>query len=115
MDLSPHDDKAEDPTYHGTNDFDYHPIEKHDRCPLGSHIMKMRPRGHLENDHAVIIRRGISYGPRVTPEEHAAHKSDETKERGLNFVCYQSDIRNGFTFLTSRKCLSILRTPQRII
>lgn len=63
----------------------------------------MRPRGDLEDDHAVIIRRGISYGGEVTPEEWASQKSDPANERGLLFVCYQSDIRNGFNFLTTRK------------
>jgi len=67
----------------------------------------MRPRGDLSNDNHVIIRRGISYGDEVTPEEKLANKSDYSKERGLLFVCYQSDIRNGFNFLTTRKhCLS---------
>ncbi|KAK0104921.1 hypothetical protein ONS95_005184 [Cadophora gregata] len=102
VDLSPHDDKEGEPEYHETNNFDFHPMEKHDRCPFGAHIRKMRPRGDLEHDHAVIIRRGISYGGEVTPEEMAASKSDDKNERGLIFVCYQSDIRMGYSFLTSR-------------
>ncbi|KAG4431407.1 hypothetical protein IFR05_013118 [Cadophora sp. M221] len=102
VDMSPHDDKEGDPEYHGSNNFDFHPIDKHDRCPFGAHIRKMRPRGDLNHDHAVIIRRGISYGGDVTPEEHATHKSNDKNERGLIFVCYQSDIRNGYTFLTTR-------------
>lgn len=62
----------------------------------------MRPRADLDHDHAVIIRRGITYGDEVTPEEKAAKKSAEENDRGLLFVCYQSDIRNGFNFLTTR-------------
>ena len=85
-------------------------MEKHDRCPFGAHIRKMRPRGDLENDHAVIIRRGISYGPDTTPEEYNAGKSDDQHERGLLFVCYQSDIRNGYSFLTSRKNPSLVES-----
>ena len=63
----------------------------------------MRPRGDLDDDHAVILRRGIAYGEDVTPEEKLAQKSDKEHERGLLFACYQSDIRNGFNFLTTRK------------
>lgn len=54
----------------------------------------------MEHDHAVIIRRGIPYGEELTAEELAEKKS--TVDRGLLFVCYQSDIRNGFNFLTTR-------------
>lgn len=63
----------------------------------------MRPRADLEDDHAVIIRRGVPYGNELTEEEKAARKSDPKNERGLLFVCYQSDIRNGFNFLTARE------------
>ncbi|EGZ77169.1 Dyp-type peroxidase [Neurospora tetrasperma FGSC 2509] len=100
VDESPHHDK--DPKLFRSNNFDFHPVDKHERCPFAAHIRKMRPRGDLDHDHAVIIRRGISYGDEVTPEEKAAQKSDDEKERGLMFVCYQSDIRNGFNFLTTR-------------
>ncbi|KAJ5131621.1 Dyp-type peroxidase [Penicillium atrosanguineum] len=100
VDESPHDDSNVD--LHKSNNFDYHPTNKHDKCPFAAHIRKMRPRGDLEDDHAVIIRRGISYGGDVTPEEKACQKSDPDHERGLLFICYQSDIRNGFNFLTTR-------------
>ncbi|KAJ9265456.1 hypothetical protein DTO271D3_3197 [Paecilomyces variotii] len=100
VDLSPHDDS--DPKLHTSNNFDYQPIDKHDKCPFAAHIRKMRPRADLDHDHAVIIRRGITYGDEVTPEEKAAKKSAEENDRGLLFVCYQSDIRNGFNFLTTR-------------
>ncbi|KAJ5793410.1 Dyp-type peroxidase [Penicillium paradoxum] len=100
VDESPHDDS--NAALHKSNNFDYQPIHKHDKCPFAAHTRKMRPRGDLEDDHAVIIRRGISYGGEVTPEEKACQKSDPEHERGLLFVCYQSDIRNGFNFLTTR-------------
>lgn len=101
VDLNPHDD--EDPKFHASNNFDYHPIHEHDRCPFAAHTRKMRPRGDLDNDHAVIIRRGISYGDEVTDEERRKKESNDEIDRGLLFVCYQSDIRNGFNFLTTRK------------
>jgi Dyp-type peroxidase family len=96
---NPHDDK--DPSLFRSNNFDFQPVDKHDECPFAAHIRKMRPRGDLDHDHAVIIRRGIPYGGEVTPEEKAVQRSDEENERGLLFVCYQSDIRNGFNFLTT--------------
>lgn len=100
--MSPHSDNP-DLKLQESNNFDYNPIDKHDKCPFGAHIRKMRPRGDLGNDHAVIIRRGISYGVPVTEPEKLAKKSDDKLERGLIFACYQSDIRNGFQFLTTRK------------
>ncbi|CAD6446944.1 913b47fc-6338-4745-ad9f-1369fef5f7d1 [Sclerotinia trifoliorum] len=97
---NPHNDK--DKNLFHSNNFDFHPVEKHDKCPFAAHIRKMRPRGDLDHDHSVIIRRGISYGGEVTPKEKLAQKSDNEKQRGLLFVCYQSDIREGFNFLTTR-------------
>lgn len=95
-------DHDEDTTLHKSNNFDYEPREKHDRCPFAAHIRKMRPRADLEHDHAVILRRGIPYGPELTSMEKATKKTVE--DRGLLFACYQSDLRNGFNFLTTRKC-----------
>ncbi|KAJ5872484.1 Dyp-type peroxidase [Penicillium soppii] len=100
VDESPHDDSDE--SLHSSNNFDYHPVNEHKKCPFAAHTRKMRPRADLDHDHAVIIRRGIPYGEEVTAEEAAERKSAQDKERGLLFVCYQSDIRNGFNFLTTR-------------
>jgi deferrochelatase/peroxidase EfeB len=101
--MSPHDDKDGQSEFNDSNKFDYHPIEKHEKCPFGAHTRKMRPRGDLDDDHAVILRRGISYGEDVTVAEKNVKKSDDEHERGLLFVCYQSDIRSAFNFLTTRK------------
>ncbi|CAG8908650.1 unnamed protein product [Penicillium egyptiacum] len=100
VDESPHDDSDE--SLFSSNNFDYHPVEEHNKCPFAAHTRKMRPRADLEHDHAVIVRRGIPYGEEVSAEEMTDGKSSEEKERGLLFVCYQSDIRNGFNFLTTR-------------
>lgn len=104
VDESPHTD--EDTSLHASNNFDYEPRNSHDKCPFAAHTRKMRPRSDLGHDHAVIVRRGIPYGPEVSDAEKAAKKSDTAaeRERGLLFACYQSDIRNGFNFLTTRKC-----------
>ncbi|KAJ7238690.1 fungal peroxidase [Mycena rebaudengoi] len=70
------------------------------RCPFSAHIRKTRPRGDLgiseELDHH-IIRAGIPYGPEVTSQE--ASSNTTSVERGLAFVCYQSNIGTGFQFL----------------
>ena len=42
--MSPHDDKDGDSEFHAANNFDYHPVDKHDKCPFAAHTRKMRPR-----------------------------------------------------------------------
>ncbi|KAJ7512496.1 fungal peroxidase [Mycena galericulata] len=72
------------------------------KCPFSAHIRKTRPRADLglpenqTNTHH-IVRGGVPYGPEVSAAE-AASNTTET-ERGLAFVCYQSDIGQGFAFL----------------
>ncbi|ETS85594.1 hypothetical protein PFICI_03619 [Pestalotiopsis fici W106-1] len=87
-------------------------IDSQELCPYAAHIRKTNPRGDLDskNDDGTInnntdvrriIRRGITFGPEVTPEERESKKSssDDKLERGLLFACYQSNIANGFEFL----------------
>ena len=45
----------------------------------------------------MINRQGIPFGPEVTPIEAAEHKTKI--DRGLAFVCYQSNLANGFEFV----------------
>ena len=45
----------------------------------------------------MIMRKGIPYGPEVTPEEAAENKTKV--DRGLAFVCYQASIAEGFEFV----------------
>lgn len=69
-------------------------------CPFHAHIRKMNPRGDQSEDSIrqhLILRRGIPFGTEVSPEEKAS--STTTSERGLLFVCYQSVINSGFSFL----------------
>ena len=74
-------------------------------CPFAAHIRKTNPRADLDafggTEAHRVLRRGIQFGPEVTPEEAAAKKSstDPALERGLLFACYQSNIVNGFQFL----------------
>lgn len=52
-----------------------------------------------KEDATVILRRGITFGPELGPDE----TEKTTKSRGIYFTCYQSDIRDGFNLLMTRK------------
>lgn len=94
---------AADPARNNVFTFDKDSQEK---CPFAAHVRKMNPRGDFDgvvpdpkaaiNTHR-IIRRGIQYGPETTEHENQQNKTE--KDRGLLFVCYQSNLANGFQFL----------------
>ena len=74
------------------------------RCPFAAHIRKTYPRNDLEGppfnldiDNRRIIRAGIPFGPEVTDDERKRGKTEHG--RGLLFVCYQSNIEDGFQFI----------------
>jgi Dyp-type peroxidase family len=73
------------------------------RCPVGAHVRRANPRdsigfqGRMTERHR-IIRRGIPYGPPLP----AGSEQDDGVERGLMFVCYQSDIERQFEFIQAR-------------
>lgn len=73
-------------------------------CPFAAHIRKMNPRGDL-SDNAIqshmVLRRGIPYGSEVSSEERASNTTRQ--ERGLLFVCYQTSLTKGFSFLQQSK------------
>lgn len=78
------------------NKFEFTPNSNF-KCPFGAHIRKMNPRGDLGRTTVSrfrVLRRGIPYG-----EEK---DKDPNGERGLLFVCYQSNLANGFQFLQTR-------------
>lgn len=52
-----------------------------------------------KEDASVILRRGITFGPELGPDE----TEKTTKSRGIYFTCYQSDIRDGFNLLMTRE------------
>lgn len=67
-------------------------------CPVGAHIRRANPRdakgffeGRLTNRHR-IVRRGRAYGTPMEPEV----AQDDGVDRGLMFVCFQSDIWRQF-------------------
>lgn len=49
----------------------------------------------------MINRRGIPFGPELTVLEEAEDKTHQ--DRGLAFVCYQSNIADGFEFMQESK------------
>jgi Dyp-type peroxidase family len=80
------------------NDFTYGGDADGLKCPLGAHIRRANPRdaegffgGLLSNRHR-IIRRGRAYGPPLPPDA----VEDDGVDRGLVFVCFQSDIWRQF-------------------
>ncbi|KAG8778164.1 hypothetical protein FRC12_025137 [Ceratobasidium sp. 428] len=83
------------------NNFNY-PTDPGDEgqanCPYSAHIRKTRPRTDIREERREptrINRTGIPYGPEVGAEEEQTHKT--ATERGLAFVCYQSDMtKDGF-------------------
>jgi Dyp-type peroxidase family len=86
------------------NDFDYvgdHGDERGYRCPIGSHIRRMNPRGqrvvgdggHLHR----IVRRGIPYGPPYDPARPC-----DGHARGLLGLFIGVSLRDQFEFLMSQ-------------
>jgi deferrochelatase/peroxidase EfeB len=71
------------------------------RCPYAAHVRKANPRDDLKNLGGTLIhriwRQGIPFGPEVTREERQQSKT--LHSRGLLFVCYQSNIKEGFSFV----------------
>lgn len=75
-------------------------------CPLGSHIRRANPRDGLAPDEASgpgllqaannhrILRRGRKFGPRL-----ADLRQDDGAERGLLFMCLNTDIARQFEFI----------------
>jgi Dyp-type peroxidase family len=96
-----------DPAPAGTNEennFNYASIDASGfRCPIGAHIRRSNPRDSLFDNPEMsaltvkrhrIIRRGRSYGDR-TKDVY----TDDGKERGLHFICINSNIERQFEFI----------------
>ena len=91
------------------NDFDYGPSATHPhayddaiglRCPVGSHIRRLNPRGSLvmgKPYNRRLIRRGLPYGPVFDPTRQGY--GDDGVERGLMgyFLC--GDLETQFEFM----------------
>ncbi|KAE8137510.1 hypothetical protein BDV38DRAFT_292963 [Aspergillus pseudotamarii] len=93
----------DNPALAENNDFDFKPTNTQEHCPFAAHIRKARPRGDLADKFSsAIIRRGIPYGPEVTKTEQDQQTTKE--DRGMLFVCYQSNISNGFRRIQEQWC-----------
>ena len=86
----------------GANDFDYRADPEGLRCPLASHVRRANPREGAPNPHCPggrepvprLLRRGMSYGPDMTPEELAG--TVPARERGLVFMACNASIAEQF-------------------
>jgi len=95
---------ADDPTLKDADDFGYRDNDAHGfKCPIGSHVRRSNPRDTLGPDGPTalktanrhrILRRGRSYGHR--PKDP---RVDDTIDRGLLFLCLNSDIERQFEFV----------------
>lgn len=83
-----------------------------ERCPLGSHIRRTNPRDGfgpdpqaslLVADRHRLLRRGRAYGPPLAASFDPADilASDGGGERGLHFICFNTDIGRQFEFVQS--------------
>ncbi len=100
--LSPDTDTPDPPIPpDALNDFDYvgdYGDEQGHRCPVGSHIRRMYPRGQRVASNTAhlhrLVRRGIPYGPPYDP----AHPRDGRK-RGLLGLFIGVSLHGQFEFL----------------
>jgi len=95
----------DNPALGSENNFGY--IRNHDAngfaCPIGAHVRRSNPRDSIGPDPKTalntanrhrLLRRGRSYGQRL-----ANPLVDDGKERGLHFICLNSDIERQFEFV----------------
>jgi Dyp-type peroxidase family len=97
--LSPDTDTPEPPIPpEALNDFDYLNDTEGYRCPIGSHIRRMYPRGQRVMGNSAhkhrIVRRGLPYGPPYDPT-----RPRDGHERGLLGMFIGVSIRDQFEFL----------------
>lgn len=106
---------ADNPALADDNDFMYFRSEDPDglKCPIGSHLRRSNPRDALDpvpgSDRSIdvgkrhrIIRRGRAYGPPLTPSMDPADMigaSDDGIERGLHFICFNTQLGRQFEFI----------------
>ncbi|HEV2764428.1 MAG TPA: Dyp-type peroxidase [Pyrinomonadaceae bacterium] len=95
---------ADNPALKDEDDFGYYEDDGRGfACPIGSHIRRANPRDSLGPDPQTalasanrhrILRRGRSYGHRA-----ADPRVEDGVERGLFFICLNSDIERQFEFV----------------
>ena len=92
------------PELGNNNNFGYAQSDPHGfACPFGAHTRRANPRDSIGDDPKEalararrhrLLRRGRSYGPRA-----ADPRSNDQEERGLHFICLNSDIERQFEFV----------------
>lgn len=112
--LAPHASPCDDDPVCKEDRFSYFLDDPHgQKCPLGSHIRRANPRDSLEpepgEDNSIqvnkrhrIIRRGRPYGPPVHESmdpQDILEAPQDSHERGLNFLCFNANIRRQFEFI----------------
>lgn len=96
------------------NDFQYYKEDGDGlKCPIGAHIRRGNPKdtknenpehpNEVSNKHR-ILRRGKSYGKPLAESMEikdiiAALDKNDKEERGLHFICFNSDIKRQFEFI----------------
>ncbi|MEX2610953.1 MAG: Dyp-type peroxidase [Gemmatimonadota bacterium] len=104
--------EREEPAHAGEDAFAYHATDPHGlRCPVGAHIRRANPRDSLApdpGDSTVVsnrhrlLRRGRTYGRPVAMSMEAKDVLEAESyegERGLHFVCLNTDIARQFEFV----------------
>ena len=95
------------------NSFLYAEKDPHgERCPIASHVRRSNPRdGMMPNpkesllvaDRHRLLRRGRAYGPPLAPSFDPADvlsaPDPADGDRGLHFICFNSDIVRQFEFV----------------
>jgi deferrochelatase/peroxidase EfeB len=119
---------GEDEKDRAYNQFTYDTDALGARCPLGSHIRRSNPRNadfpnpvkglisHLVQKLGIgqkgirddlisptrfhrLLRRGREYGEGLSPQDALKPKSPDDSERGLHFICLNSNIARQFEFV----------------
>jgi Dyp-type peroxidase family len=91
------------------NDFEFGDDPDGLVVPLGAHIRKTYPRdqptptgAEADTQTHRLLRRGIPYGQSFRPGAARSSPQGPTADRGLLFLCYQSDIERQFEFVQSQ-------------
>lgn len=106
---------ADNPQLADDNDFMYVRSGDADglKCPIGSHVRRSNPRDALDpkpgSERSIevgkrhrIVRRGRAYGPPAADSMRPGDiigKPDDGKERGLHFICFNTQIGRQFEFI----------------
>jgi len=85
-------------------------------CPHGAHIRRTNPRDSVEDNPSQsskasrkhrILRRGRAYGKPLSASfdiEEMIKADDDNENRGLNFICFNTDIERQFEFVQHTWC-----------